>query len=67
MKIYFITSKLNFLTAGGSIGEFDLIYRTLQKAGNDIKVITLYSQANKVISELPYEIIEEKIIFGSPT
>lgn len=61
MKIIFITSKLNFLTAGGSILEFDLMYRTLLKWGYDFKVITIFSYANKIPEPLPYQVIEENI------
>jgi len=62
MKIIFITSKLNFLTAGGSILEFDLMYRTLLKWGYDIKVVTVFSYANKMPEPLPYKVVEENIM-----
>lgn len=61
MRIYFITSKLNFTSAGGSIEEFDLIIRTLQKWGNEVTVITAFSQSNSLPASLPYKVIEEQI------
>jgi len=61
MKIYFITSKLNFLTSGGSIEEFDLMIRTLQKLGNEVVVITAFSNLNKIPLPLPYQVKEEFI------
>lgn len=61
MRVVFITSKLNFLTAGGSILEFDLMYRTLLRWGYDIKIITVFSYANQIPEPLPYQVIEENI------
>ncbi len=62
MNIFFITSKLNFQTAGGSVEEFDLMIRTLQKWGNQVTVVTAFSQGNDWTAPLPYPVIEEKII-----
>lgn len=61
MKIYFITSKLNFVTAGSSIGEFDLMMRTLQKLGNDVTAVTVFSQINNMPEPLPYQVIEKYV------
>lgn len=61
MKIYLITSKLNFVSSGGSIEEIDLIIRTLQKAGNEVTVVTAHSIANDIPEPLPYTVIEENI------
>jgi len=61
MRIFFITSKLNFTSAGGSIEEFDLIIRMLQKWGHEVTVITAFSKANDLTVSLPYTIIEENI------
>ena len=61
MKIYFITSKLNFVTAGSSIGEFDLMMRTLQKLGNDVTAVTVFSQINNIPEPLPYPVIEKRV------
>ncbi|MDP2684178.1 MAG: glycosyltransferase family 4 protein [bacterium] len=61
MKIFFITSKLNFISSGGSIEEIDLIIRTLQKKGNDVTVVTAHSVGNDIPSALPYKVIEENI------
>ncbi|KKU07751.1 MAG: hypothetical protein UX10_C0006G0022 [Candidatus Magasanikbacteria bacterium GW2011_GWA2_45_39] len=60
MKIIGITTKLNFVTSGGSIGEIDLTYRTLQKLGHDLTVITAFSNANNMPEPLPYTVVEEQ-------
>lgn len=59
MRIIFLTSKLNFTTAGGSILDIDLKVRALQELGNDVKMITLYSKNNDITHNVPYEVIEE--------
>src|SRR3989339_29442 len=61
MKIYFITSKLNFKTSGGSIEEFDLMMRTLIELGNEVVAVTAFSEANNIPHALPYQVIEENI------
>lgn len=61
MKIYFITSKLNFLKSGGSIEEFDLMMRTLQGLGNEVVCITTFVDGNNIPNSLPYQMIEEDI------
>ncbi|KKT20737.1 MAG: Glycosyl transferase group 1 [Candidatus Giovannonibacteria bacterium GW2011_GWC2_43_8] len=61
MRILFITSKLNFKTAGGSIEELDLLMQTLQNLGNDVKTVTAFSANNVIPEKRPYEVIEEQI------
>ncbi len=61
MRIFFITSKLNFKNSGGSIEEFDLMIKTLQKLGNEVTVITCFSTGNDYPASLPYKLIEENI------
>lgn len=61
MRIFFITSKLNFKNSGGSIEEFDLIIKTFLKLGNEVTVITCFSTGNDFPASLPYKIIEENI------
>ncbi|MDO8667858.1 MAG: glycosyltransferase family 4 protein [bacterium] len=61
MKIFFVTSKLNFLTAGGSIEEIDLIIKTLINLGNEVTVVTAFSSKNKITDPLPYKVHEEMI------
>ena len=69
MRIYFFTSKLNFRTAGGSIEEFDLMMRTLQKRGAEVTCVTTFSDGNDIQGPLPYAVIEEDIknrsLFGT--
>ena len=59
MKIFFITSKLNFVKAGGSIEEFDVMIRNLIGLGNDVTVVTFFSHSNDIPEQLPYRVIEE--------
>jgi glycosyltransferase involved in cell wall biosynthesis len=61
MKIYFITSKLNFLKSGGSIEEFDLMMRTLQDLGNEVVCVTTFVEQNDIPHPLPYMMVEEDI------
>lgn len=61
MRVFFITSKLNFTKSGGSVEEIDFIIRTLQKLGNDVTVVTAYSSANNITEHLPYKVINEQI------
>ena len=61
MKIYFITSKLNFEKSGGSVEEFDLMMRDLQALGNEVVAVTAFSESNKLTSSVPYQLIEESI------
>lgn len=61
MRIFFITSKLNFKNAGGSVDEMDLMMRTLRGYGNDVTAVTLFSDNNDIDRRLPYKIIPELI------
>lgn len=60
MKIYFVTSKLNFERAGGSVADLDLRARAFLDLGSDVNVITVFSGANHY-SNLPYNTIEKDI------
>ncbi len=61
MRIVFITSKLNFVTSGASVTEFDLLIRTLIKQGVEVTVVTFFSQDNNIPEPLPYKVIEERV------
>jgi glycosyltransferase involved in cell wall biosynthesis len=61
MKIFVVTLKLNFLTAGGTTDEYDLTYRTLMEMGHEVVVCTTNPQANNIPHKLPYKVIEEEI------
>ena len=61
MRIFFITSKLNFQTSGGSIEEIDFIIKTMADLGNEVTVITVFSYMNYIQAALPYKVIEENI------
>lgn len=60
MRITFVTSKLNFATAGGSVPDLDLKARTMQSLGQTVKVITVFSKGNDYTS-LPYQVAEENV------
>lgn len=62
MKIFFITSKLNFKTSGGSVEEIDYIIKTFMELGNEVTVITVFSYMNDIPAALPYRLIEENIM-----
>jgi len=59
MKIYWITSKLNFISAGGSVEEIDFMLTTLQKLGHDVTAFTAYSDANDITETRPYRVISK--------
>lgn len=59
MKILFITTKLNFRHAGGSIEEFDLMIKTLTKWGNEVTAVTVFSDFNDIPEPISYPLIEE--------
>ncbi|MEK7084481.1 MAG: glycosyltransferase [Patescibacteria group bacterium] len=61
MRIYFLTSKLNFTTAGASVTELDLLARTLQGLGHTVTVVTAFSHRNDHSVAVPYSVIEEQI------
>ena len=42
--------------------EFDLMYRTLQKHGHSVTVVTIFSYANRIPEPLPYRVIEENVM-----
>ena len=61
MKVFVITPKLDFLTAGGTTDEYDLTYRTLQELGHEVSVFTTCPKANNIPHKLPYSVFEEDI------
>ncbi len=62
MRIFFITSKLNFKNAGGSVDEMDLMMRMLKGYGNDMTAVTVFSYNNDIDRQLPYRVVEENIL-----
>ena len=65
MRVFLITSKLNFTTAGGSVTDLHLKAFGLKKMGHEVIVVTAYSFNNKINSALPYQIITENIVAGN--
>jgi len=62
MKIFFITGKLkNPDTACGSVIEFDYKMRELQRLGNEVTAVTVFSYNNDLKKSPPYRLIEEFI------
>ncbi len=65
-RIILLTSKLDFLTAGGSVHDLDTKSVELIRRGFDVRVMTAYSKSNKLgDKKLSYGIIEENIDSGS--
>ena len=60
MRIFYITTKLNF-NQGGSNVENDLIMRTLQTLGNEVTMVTVFSRFNHIPDPLPYGHIKEEL------
>lgn len=52
---------MNFLTAGGTTDEYDLLYRTLHDFGEEVSVVTVFSNANNIPCKPPYKVYEERI------
>jgi len=61
MNVIFLTSKLNFKTAGGSVMDLHLKARGIADLGHKVTVITAFSRANALTEPLPYAHIEEKV------
>lgn len=61
MRIIMVTSKLNFVTGGGSVLDLDLTARTFQHLGHQVNFLTVYSASNDVPADVPYGIFTEQI------
>src|SRR3989344_2722217 len=65
MRIFLITSKLNFeengSPVGGSVVDLHLKARGLSELGHDVSVVTAFSESNKLFAPLPYAVIERRI------
>lgn len=59
MKIIFLAFKLNYFTGGGSTQELDAKMRAFLECGHAVSVITLFSEQNKLLPDLPYPVIEK--------
>lgn len=60
MRILFVTSKLNFETAGGSVPDLDLKVKTLTVYGHEVSVLTVFSERN-TYTTVPYPVIKEHL------
>ncbi|MDO8522309.1 MAG: glycosyltransferase family 4 protein [bacterium] len=58
MNVVFLTSKLNFKTAGGSVMDLHLKAKGLADLGHTVTVITAFSHSNILVEPLPYKHIE---------
>ncbi|OGH69617.1 MAG: hypothetical protein A2754_02895 [Candidatus Magasanikbacteria bacterium RIFCSPHIGHO2_01_FULL_47_8] len=58
MRIILITSKLNFISAGGSVLDLHLKAKSLHELGHTVTVVTAFSPANKINQPLPYIVKE---------
>jgi glycosyltransferase involved in cell wall biosynthesis len=61
MRILFLTSKLNYKTAGGSVPDLDLKVKDLMALGHDVSVITAFSKGNILDPKPPYPVFEERV------
>lgn len=61
MRIILITSKLNFVTAGGSVLDLHLKVKSLLALGHAVTVVTAFSRANKMPNPIPYAVKTENI------
>ena len=62
MRILFVTSKIDFKSAGGSVPDLDLKVRKLTAMGHHVRVLTVYSSRNDFGSTPPpYEVIPEQV------
>lgn len=61
MRILFVTSKLNFESAGGSVPDLNLKACTLAEFGHSVTVLTVFSERNSSLGSLPYTVIEEHV------
>ena len=61
MRVCIITTKYNFKTSGGSVGDIDLRARFLMERGHTVTVVSAFSQFNSVHGTFPYRFEEERI------
>ena len=61
MRVFIITTKLNFKTAGGSVGDIDLRAKALTEMGHTVTVVSTFSETNTITEPLPYRVKEEFI------
>ncbi len=61
MRIMLVTSKLNFVSAGGSVADLHLKAKGLVELGHQVSVVTGFSEGNKINQALPYTVYEEYI------
>lgn len=62
MRVCIITTKYNFKTSGGSVGDIDLRARFLHERGHDVLVVSAFSQWNSPRQTFPYRFNEERIM-----
>ncbi|HBV01182.1 MAG TPA: hypothetical protein DEF00_02170 [Candidatus Taylorbacteria bacterium] len=65
MRIFLITSKLNFeengSPVGGSVVDLHLKAKGLAELGHEVFVVTAFSEANRLFAPLPYTVFERRI------
>ena len=62
MRVFLVTSKLNFETAGGAVYDLHLKARGLAEREHNVTVVTAFSYANKISIPLPYRVREEFVV-----
>ncbi len=62
MRITFVTTKINFERGGGSVPDLDLKVRDMQALGGEVRVVTIFSELNRLPPGLPYKVLEERTV-----
>ncbi len=61
MRVCIITTKYNFKTSGGSVGDIDLRARVLTSLGHKVTVVSAFSKFNSDLPEFPYRFLADEI------
>lgn len=61
MKIVFITPKINFISAGGSVFDIDLKMKAFMEMGAEVHCVTPFSDDNDMPVKPPYSVEEDLI------
>ena len=61
MHILFVTTKIDFQRAGGSVPDLDCKVRDMQLRGADVRVLTVFSELNQSPLDVPYSVEEERV------
>lgn len=65
MRVTFLTSKLNFASGGGSNFDRHNKAAALVRLGCEVKVVTIFSQNNKIFEKVPYQVLAEEVPYNN--